>query len=406
MKILHVIPAVAQRYGGPSRAVFDMCRALEKRGCETLICTTDADGRGTLPVTLKHVGRYQGINTIFFRRQFSEAYKYSHSLALWLEDNVKNFDVVHVHAVFSHSSLAASKACRRHNIPYVIRPLGSLSHLGMNTKSFRKKILWGLGVRRMLNGASIIHYTSAEERHQAEAQLGHQRGAVVPLGVGQEELEAYLSEVSAPAPEPAEAGGSGGNPDPYVLILSRLHPIKGLENFLRAFVTVRNEAPFQHWKLKLAGDGEPEYVSSLQKLVEGYGACDCVSFLGWVSGGEKLALLKQAAVLALPSLHENFGLSLVEALACGIPVLISPQVNLAPDIEAAKAGWVTDLRPEALDGALREVLQQEDEREKRGAAGRNLVLRRFTWSAVSAELLYLYETVADGRTLCPALNCN
>lgn len=392
MRVLHVIPGVARRYGGPSRAVFDMCRALEKRGCEPMICTTDADGRGTLPVKLNCAERYQGVNTIFFRRQLSEAYKYSRPLALWLEDNVRNFDAVHIHAVFSHSSLAAAKACRRHNIPYVVRPLGSLSRLGLGTKSFRKKILWTLGVGQMLSGASMIHYTSSEERRQAEVHLDHQRGAVVSLALGGEELEAYLSEVVAPESQLAVSGEVGVSPDPYVLILSRLHPIKGLENFLRTFIRVSGEQPFRRWRLILAGDGEPEYVSSLKKLVEHHSARDSVSFLGWVSGTEKVSLLKQASVLALPSFHENFGLCLVEALACSVPVLISPQVNLAPDIEAARAGWVSDLSPDALAGTLREVLQQRDEREKRGKAGRELVRRRFTWPAVSTELLCLYES--------------
>src|SRR5437867_10427539 len=113
MKVLHVIPGVAARYGGPSRAIVGTCRALRCHGVESLILTTDADGPGRLPVELAHPVTYQGVQVIFFPRQYSEGFKYSRPLAHWLEKNVTSFDLVDIEAVFSHSSLAAARACRR-----------------------------------------------------------------------------------------------------------------------------------------------------------------------------------------------------------------------------------------------------------------------------------------------------
>src|SRR5439155_19005325 len=111
MKILHVIPGVAPRYGGPSQAIIQMCRALQTEGEEVLIASTDADGASRLPVKIGMKTVYKGIPAIFFPRNWSEAFKYSHSLARWLGANVDSFDVVHIHAVFSHSSIAAARAC-------------------------------------------------------------------------------------------------------------------------------------------------------------------------------------------------------------------------------------------------------------------------------------------------------
>src|SRR5437867_3375058 len=111
MRVLHVIPGIAERYGGPSRAVSAMCRALGERGLETLIVTTDADGAGRLPVEVGHPVRYRDVPTIFFPRRFSESFKYSPPLAAWVDGNVGAFDVVHIHAVFSHACLAAARAC-------------------------------------------------------------------------------------------------------------------------------------------------------------------------------------------------------------------------------------------------------------------------------------------------------
>src|SRR5205085_1067284 len=126
VKVLHVIPSVAPRYGGPSRAVVDMCRALRGGGVDTLIATTDADGEGRLAVELGRHTLFKDVPAIFFSRQWSEAYKYSRPLAHWLDAHVGDFDVVHIHAVFSHACLAAAKACRKRGVPYVVRPLGTL----------------------------------------------------------------------------------------------------------------------------------------------------------------------------------------------------------------------------------------------------------------------------------------
>ena len=136
MKVLHVIPSIAARYGGPSQAIYTMCRALQARGAEILIATTNADGSGELPVVLGKEIIYQGAPTIFFPRQWSEALKYSRPLALWLEQNVRNFDLAHVHAVFSHACVGAARACRKNVVPYMVRPLGTLTRGVSNKRAF------------------------------------------------------------------------------------------------------------------------------------------------------------------------------------------------------------------------------------------------------------------------------
>src|SRR4051794_2864178 len=103
-----------------------MCRALRKQGTDVLIATTDADGPSRLAVELGRTIDFQGVPTIFFARQWSERFSYSRPLARWLDRQVANFDAVHIHAVFSHACIAAARACRRHLVPYIVRPLGSL----------------------------------------------------------------------------------------------------------------------------------------------------------------------------------------------------------------------------------------------------------------------------------------
>ncbi len=386
MKALHVIPSVAAHYGGPSRAVLEMCGALRERGVSTLIATTDADGEGRLAVELGRPISYRNVPTIFFSRQWSEAYKYSHPLASWLDTHVDDFDVVHIHAVFSHSSLAAARACRKKGVPYIVRPLGTLDPWSLRQKRLRKRLFWHLGVRQMLAGAAAIHYTTVAERKLAEESLGLTRGVVIPLGI-----EADL--FNQPEETKSAARALPSVEPPYVLVLSRLHPKKGLEVLLPAFLSLVKRPEFAEWKLVLAGDGETKYVNSLKSLAESFEGNGNVVFTGWIDGERRRSVLREASLLALTSYQENFGLCAVEALACGVPVLLSPHVNLAEEIENVGAGWISPLEGEALERTLAETLSDEKERMQRGAIGRDLVRQRFTWEAVAEALAALYNSV-------------
>jgi glycosyltransferase involved in cell wall biosynthesis len=388
MKVLHVIPAVAPRYGGPSHAVVGMGRALPDQGISVVIATTDADGPQRLLVPSGATLCWRGVPTIFFRRQWSEAFKYSAPLASWLGHHVAEFDVVHIHAVFSHACLAAAQACRRRGVPYIVRPLGTLDPWSLRQKPVRKRILWHVGAKRMLDGAAAIQYTTAAEQRLAESTLGLRRGVVIPLGVDPELF-------ADPRRDEDRLGKDRPfGSDPYVLILGRLHPKKGLEAFVEVFLQLASSAEYGHWRLVVAGDGDAEYVASLKQLIRLRGGEDNILLAGWLGGVDKVVALQNAEVLALPSHQENFGLVVAEALACGTPVLVSTHVNLADEITAARAGWVVPLDRVALLETLSDVLRRTDERVRRGLAGRELARAQFTWPAVAADLAHLYSTVA------------
>jgi glycosyltransferase involved in cell wall biosynthesis len=387
VKVLHVIPAVAPRYGGPSRAVLEMSRAIQSRGMGPLIVTTDADGAGRLPVDLGRPLGYQGVLTLFFSCQWSESFKYSRPLASWLRRNVKDFDVVHVHAVFSHACMAAARACLEHGVSYVVRPLGTLDPWSLRQKRLRKRLLWHAGAKYVVRGAAAVHYTAAQEQRLAEPFARANRGVVIPLGVDAELLNA------APRGWPVRDGHPTLAKSPYVLVLCRLHPKKGLELLLDAFLSLTREPAFGNWRLVVAGEGEHVYVSSLKRLVEERHGEGHVVFTGWLDGAARVAALREATLVALVSHQENFGLSIVEAMACGVPVLVSSHVNLAEEIQAAGAGWVTSLDHAPLLASLREVLTADDEWARRGQAGRELVRRRFLWSTVAEQLIELYRSI-------------
>lgn len=416
MRVLHVIPSVSEHSGGPGQAIIPMCRSLQEQGTEVMIVTTDHDmassssfqvagtvsadaGDSDSSLRTQHsltrnskfeIRDYQGVPTIFFPLQWGESFKYSRPLATWLDTNVNKFDVVHIHAVFNHACLAAGAACRKHRIPYIVRPLGTLDPWSMKQKPLRKFLFWQLAGKRMLKSAAAVHYTARAEQTAAEESLGVNHGRVIPLGVETNLPErTHVDEVVSDK-LPSLSG------HPYVLVLSRLHPKKGLDIFVDAFLSLVGKREYEGWRLVLAGEGPNEYVQALKQKVSTNRAEEIVLFPGWVEGSEKDAFLRGAALLALPSYQENFGLCVMEALACGVPVLVSPHVNLANEIEAAGAGWIAAVDKQDIEIVLAEALGCEDELSRRGTAGKTLSLE-FSYERVAARLNEMYSAVLVAR---------
>jgi glycosyltransferase involved in cell wall biosynthesis len=380
MKVLHVIPAVSSKYGGPSNALLPMCRALRSHGVEAQIASTDAEPGGHIQVELNSPTTYEGVPAIFFRKQWSEAFKYSSAMARWLGRSVADFDLVHIHGVFSHAALSASRSCRKHGVPYLIRPLGHLERWALDQKPTRKKMFLKLGGMSMLRNAAAIHYVSASEKDLSEEALATNHGVTIPLGI---KLDTLTSSA---------AGERDRNRRPYVLVLSRLLPTKGIDVLLKAFLAARRDPSLSDWQLIIAGDGPPQYEEVLKQLIAQGNAGDAVHLTGWLDGKAKARALDGASLLALPSYHEAFGLCVVEAMARGVPVLVSPQVALAPEVQAARAGWITPVEVDSICDTLAAACGDREERGRRGEAGRTLS-QKFSWDVVAEQLVQLYESV-------------
>jgi len=384
MRVLHVIPSVSTRSGGPAEAIVPMCRALQETGIEVVLATTDFG----LEVEVSETPvNYRGVSTIFFPAQWGDSFKFSRPMSAWLNENVQRFDIVHIHAVFNHACVSAANACRKRGVPYVIRPLGSLDPWSMKQKRLRKQVFWRMTGRAMMQASAAVHYTTRAEQQAVESWVKLNNGTVVPLGIDSEIADSSMNGDDLLRQFPLLAN------HPYVLVLSRLHPKKALDVLIDAFLSVVQDSRLANWRLVLAGDGRPGYVKQLRQKVFAKKAEDLVLFTGWIEGREKKNVLKHASLLALPSHQENFGLCVMEALALGVPVLISPQVNLAEAVESALAGWISPVSRLALETALRDALEDEGERIIRGRAG-ELLAQSFSWGKVAAQLKNVYSAIA------------
>ena len=227
MKVLQVIPSLAEAHGGPSRALTLMERALAAQGVAVETATTDDDGPGRR--NGRPAGRPLAENGAV-RRYFPkrlEFYKISPGFARWVWRHAGDYDIVHIHALFSFTSVAAAWAARRAGVPYVVRPLGTLGRYGMGRRRpwlKRLSLAWLEGP--ILRHAAAVHFTSEAERQEAEALGVPMRGALVPLGI---EPGPAADVAAMQARFPALREGR------CVLFLSRLDPKKNLEGLLRAF---------------------------------------------------------------------------------------------------------------------------------------------------------------------------
>ena len=378
-----------------------MCRALRARGHEVAIATT-SHGLSGLNGNGKGPKLYNGTSTHFFPVQWGDAFKYSRPLQTWLDENVRSFDVVHIHAVFNHSSIAAARSCRKYLVPYVVRPLGTLDPWSLKQKSVRKSLFWNLAAKRMMADAATIHYTAQAEFDRVKDSLGLTHGSVVPLGIGSSD-SVLGPQASSPARAPntdCDSRGHARTPavpastSPYVLFLSRLHPKKGLDILIKAFFELHKSQLFSEWCLVIAGDGDAAYVNSLKRLVSINAADDFVRFIGWVRRDEKVDVLRKASLLVLPSRQENFGLCVMEALAEGVPVVVSRDVNLAKDIADAGAGWISTIDVVGLENTLSEAMANNEQRLNRGVAGK-VFSQNFSWESIAEKLENMYLSIVE-----------
>lgn len=378
MRILHVIASLAPRYGGPSKVLPEMCGALAARGHHVEVFTTNIDGPSALPVRVGVPQALGGATVTYFAAHRPRSYKASLGLARALHDRVDSFDVVHIHSLYLFHTAAASLCARRRRVPYVIRPHGTLDPYHRARHRGRKAVQELLVERRNLDRAAGIHCTSLAEQDAIEPLQLRAPCFVVPLGVEVAEHQ------------PSVAGGGAAEPA-LVTFLGRLTPKKGLDILLEAFAQVGSSRPDAH--LVVAGPDDEGLGRRLHQLVRRLGLESRVSFPGAVTGRAKDDLLRRSSVVVLPSRDENFGVSVVEAMAAGVPVVISSGVAIHQEVAAAGAGLVVPRTPGAVAGAVVGLLADPAWRRRLGERGRRLVETSFAWPGIAARLEEMYDAV-------------
>lgn len=387
MKILHVIPSLASSHGGPTRALGLMERSLAALGATVETVTTDDDGRncingkaGAGPLA------ENGVTRRYFPKRL-DFYKVSPAMAWWLSRHARDYDVVHIHALFSFSSIAAAWAARRAGVPYVLRPLGTLASYGIKQRRpwlKRLSLAWLEGPA--LRQAEAVHFTSEDEMSEAARTGIPMKGVVIPLGI-EAFRPAEASMFSARFPTLKGAC--------YLLYLSRLDPKKNVEGLLRAFGLCAAFWPGA--KLVVAGDGAPGYVAGLKELAEELGLGERVVWAGHIDGDLKASALAGAELFVLPSFSENFGIAAAEALMAGLPCVLGQGVAISQDVVNAGAGVAVSPDPASIAAGLMQVMAGPEVRALMSARAIALAQDKYSAQAMGANLVALYEDILGRR---------
>jgi len=380
VRVLHIIPSAAPVDGGPNVAVRAIGRGLVRRGIDVTVATTNAAGARSLDVPVDAPVIDDGVVYRYFARSVPGSWKFSWPMTRWLWANAGTYDVVHVHALFSYATIPGCRAAARVPVPYILRPLGTLSDWSLGHRRWKKRPYYALLERPHLAGASAIHVTSVAEADDV-ARLGYgDRARVIPLGV----------DVGARPSRRARAP-SGAEPL-RLLFLSRLHEKKNVPLLLRALAAAASES--RRIELTVAGDGDPGYRDHLAELVNRLGLRDVVSFAGHVDGMAKERAFAEADCFVLPSAHENFGLAVAEALAAGLPAIVTQNVALARDVQAAGAGVVTEPTESALASALVWASEHPATLLEMGDRAWQYASRELSWDTTCVRLAALYDELA------------
>lgn len=386
MNILHVVPTYlpATRYGGPIQSVHGLCRALARLGHRVTVFTTDVDGPGHSNVPLGCPVDMDGVLVTYFPTGAGRRLYRSPAMGRALAQAVSRYDVVHLHSVFLWPTSVAAMHARRAGVPYVLAPRGMLVRDLIRQRSRLSKEAWIAAFeRRNIARAAAVHATTRHEIDEM-AKLGFtpNRIALIPNGI---DLPHHRPKI----PRNSDRADT-------ILSLGRVHPVKGLDRLIRALSDVPGP------RLVIAGNDEDGYTERLREIARETGVAHRVVFFGPALGEAKSELLASADVFALSSISENFGIAALEAMAAGLPVVVTPGVGLASAVQSNRAGIVADGSPAGLAGALRILVASADLRREMGQNGYRAARDQFSWDAIAGSCAELYCELKRGAPAASA----
>jgi glycosyltransferase involved in cell wall biosynthesis len=396
MKILYAVPGYkpAYRLGGPIHSVCAAAERLARRGHEIIVFTTNSNLDQDLDVPTNRSIDVDGVHVWYFKREEpiqkwlpfipylskSMGFLYAPAMRAQLDRIVPSMDVVHAQNPFVYPTYAAGKAAIRHRKPLFYQQRGALGPEHLKFRAIKKRLYIDAIERPIMKSATtLIALTEAELR--SYRALGVQTPCrVIPNGV---------DIVDHPRSfERSACSFYNTSPDEMVILfMARLHPIKGADRLIRAFLMIHSRFPKA--TLVMAGPDEWGIVEKFRQEIGKAGIGNRVLFPGMVTGEAKQELLTRADLFCLPSDAEGFSMAVLEALANSTAVLLSPGCHF-PEVEKAGAGRIVHADPDALSQAIGDLLDKPQELKEMGKKGRDFVSRHYSWDTITDQLIEAY----------------
>ena len=372
LRHLHFTQSLEPLYGGGLGAsATALHRQMLARGVDSALCATCGE-----PPKKGEAATFE------FRRLKPDFLYYSPAMRRQAAHLVREADVLHGHGLYVGTNYIFGREARRQGKLLVYHVHGMFEPYILRRSRWKKRL-----VHCVFEDANIGHVRLWRALTSAEADqiraCGHKAAIVVaPNGLN-------LSDYS----RPGDGMTTVETPllpnlvkrNKRVLFLGRVHPKKGLDLLLPAWF--RMGAQRKDWELVIAGPDEQNYCRQIQKLAASLGIEGEILFTGTVTGSAKIALLYSADLFVLPSYSEGLPMSLLEAMACEVPVVATRACNCL-EIYPAGAGWGCDATVDSVEVALRAAMQaSENERGQRGRLGRQLVQRAYSWDQITRTIL-------------------
>jgi glycosyltransferase involved in cell wall biosynthesis len=388
MKILVVVPALGDIYGGPSKSVIELTEALGNRGIDVDLVTTNANGVETLDVPLNCWLEKDNYRIQYFPYWAIQDYKISWSLTKWLWNNVKNYDLVHTNAIFSYAILPAYWACQKNRIPYIVTPRGMLEPWALSYKAWKKKFYYDLFEKPALNRANAIQMLASTEARRTESLNIKTPFTIIPNGVHKQDFEPLVS------PELFYQEFPNTRDKQLIIFLGRIDPKKGLDLLADAMGKIHLNFPLAH--LIIAGSDNIGFLPTARQYFADANCLDKVTFTGLLTGELKYSALSAADFYVAPSYSEGFSMSVLEGMASGLPCIITTGCNF-PEAEQNKAAYVVDINGSKIANALTQCLQNPNEAKATGQRARTLILEQYTWDTIATKLINTYAAIIEQK---------
>lgn len=389
MRILHVIDTLSPAAGGPPEAIRQLALAYEQEVAHArieVVCLDRPDEPflSGIPCPVHALGQSS-----------LGRFAFSPRLWRWLCRHAGRFDILVMNGIWSFPGVAVRSAARRAGIPYGVFVHGALDpwfNRKYPLKRIKKSLYWPVQYS-VLRDAAAVFFTTAMERDLAKNSFRPNRWNSVVIPYGTTDFGSF-PEDAARQVEEFQASLPALRDRAFLLFMGRIHEKKGCDLLLEAFGRLASVNP--DLDLVIAGPGQAALISKLQAQAVRLGIAPRVHWPGMIRGDLKRGILRACQAFVLPSHQENFGISVVEALCAGRPVLISNQVNIWPEIEADGAGFIEDDTLAGTERLLRRWLQLTSvEREEMAGRARPCFLARYTMNRTAATI---YELFAPEKT--------